>query len=153
MSAPQGTDLADFVLARIDDDQDQARYATAGPWQNVRINDSTDGWNVEARGTDGTHYDVAVDHANPADGACGGSDAAHIARWNPTRVLAECDAKRRIVEALRRAEEGDEFRTDIDGGALTSEQSVGYVVALRAVAGLLALPYASHRDYRKEWRP
>ena len=32
------SDLAEFLLARIDEDEDQARYATPGPWQAVRFN-------------------------------------------------------------------------------------------------------------------
>jgi hypothetical protein len=125
------SDLADFLLARIDDDEDQARYATTGPWENVRTSDRSDGWNVEARGADGTHYDVAVDHAHPAEGACNASDAAHVARWDPTRVLAVCEAKRRIVERCRNEMEAE-------GNASFAED----------VLRLLALPYAGHRDYR-----
>ena len=132
------SDLADFLLDRIDDDEDQARLATPGPWENVRVNESTDGWNVEARAADGTHLDVAVDRAHPAEGACGVSDAAHIARWDPTRVLADCDAKRRIV-AL-----GVCTACDVEAQSCDHRDQ-----ALR----LLALPYASHRDYRHEWRP
>jgi hypothetical protein len=44
----------------------------------------------------------------------------------PARVLAECEAKRRIVEQVN----GMEY-----------------------VLRLLALPYADHEDYRPEWRP
>ena len=47
--------------------------------------------------------------------------------WRPERILAECEAKRRIVERWR------ELHPDV----------------LR----LLALPYADHADYQQEWRP
>jgi hypothetical protein len=146
-------DLGDFLLARIDDDQDQARYATARPWQNVRVNEHSDGWNVEARGTDGTHYDVAVDHARPPEGACSVSDAAHIARWDPARVLAECDAKRRIVDAYFAAILAEGPTVGVDPDPAVDEFATGTVRALRGVLQLLALPYADHRDYREEWRP
>ena len=53
---------------------------------------------------------------------------------NPARVLAECEAKRRIVE-----------HCDFDHLA----RSPGDPYVLR----LLALPYADHPDYREEWRP
>jgi hypothetical protein len=54
---------------------------------------------------------------------------------DPARVLAECEAKRRIVERV----------TDV---AWTGSYAVRDVVL-----GLLALPYAAHPDYRDEWRP
>jgi uncharacterized protein DUF6221 len=128
--------LAAFLLARIDDDRRQAEQATPGPWHDVRIDDGTDGWNVEARGAQRTDRDVAVDHARPAEGACRRSDAAHIARWHPARVLAECDAKRRIIELQRSDLRDDPQDWEAD-----------------EVLRLLALPYAGHPDYRAEWRP
>lgn len=52
------------------------------------------------------------------------------------RVLAECEAKRRIVAwELQVAERAH----------LQPEQ--------RVILQLLALPYADHPDYRQEWRP
>ena len=133
------SDLADFLLSRIDDDEDQARYATPGPWQNVRVNERADGWNVGALGADGTQRDVAVDHGPSAEGACGGSDSTHIARWDPMRVLAECEAKRRIVEYCASQISVDEQKP---------EGTQDMTVLL-----LMALPYATHRDCRPEWRP
>lgn len=71
--------------------------------------------------------------------------ATHIARHDPARVLAECEAKRRIVEEHRLDQYGDRiacspcgFWPSADGGCPT----------LR----LLALPYASHPDYDEAWR-
>lgn len=52
----------------------------------------------------------------------------HVARHDPARVLAECRAKRRLVEELGAFRRG---------------------AALR----LLAMPYADHPDYRQEWKP
>jgi hypothetical protein len=51
------------------------------------------------------------------------------------RVLAECEAKRRIVEAC-----ADVLAYDAE--ALPQD-----------VLRLLALPYADHPDYRQEWKP
>jgi hypothetical protein len=59
---------------------------------------------------------------------------AHLIRWNPVRVLAECEAKRRAVVQV----------SDVKWG--------GYSVR-DALLPLLALPYADHPDYRQEWRP
>jgi hypothetical protein len=63
----------------------------------------------------------------------------HAATWGRDRALAECEAKRRIVE---------EYREACSAG-WAQELSGGLNVALRC----LALPYAAHPDYREEWRP
>lgn len=82
----------------------------------------------------GARYDVAT---IPGD-----HDAArHIARWDPRRVLAECEAKRGIVARLTELAraEGDETYGDAS-------------VALTDTIRRLALPYADHPDYEPAWR-
>ena len=68
-------------------------------------------------------------------------DTAHITRWQPARVLAECKAKRRLVRSM--------------AGSVTSTRDWSrslrpamYDYTLR----LLALPYADHSDYQASWR-
>jgi hypothetical protein len=65
---------------------------------------------------------------------------AHIYRWSPARVLAECAAKRGLVEdylaQLNSNRSGWDARTPRD-------------YPLRAIA----LPYADHPEYREDWRP
>ncbi len=61
---------------------------------------------------------------------------------SPARVLAECEAKRRIVELL--AEDWRISREKLPPGLADHEP-----LLLR----LLALPYTDHPDYREEWRP
>jgi hypothetical protein len=68
-------------------------------------------------------------------------ESRHITRWDPARVLAECDAKRRIVEDLQ-----DELANQHDPEPTTLQLADR---TLRA----LALPYADHPDYREEWKP
>jgi hypothetical protein len=120
--------LADFLLARIDEDEQAARLATgAGP-----------DWRAES----GTVSDPAAGRTIAE--ARAPELAACIARWDPARVLAECEAKRRIVEQWRTAErESEAYASPPLGPAL------GY----RAVARFLALPYSDHPDHRDEWRP
>jgi hypothetical protein len=67
--------------------------------------------------------------------------AAHIARHDPARVLAEVEAKREVVRLAERAH--DYHETFMNGFASAMED------ALR----LYALPFAEHPDYRQEWRP
>ena len=75
-----------------------------------------------------------------------------------TRVLAECEAKRRIVEKLeRRWDEADAAAEDPnlsvrERGSMNrmySSQATGLASAVRALAEV----YADHPDYREEWRP
>jgi hypothetical protein len=63
--------------------------------------------------------------------------------FDTARVLAECEAKRRIVERhnLIAAGQGETIELAFH------EQ--GLFEALH----FLALPYADHPDYREEWRP
>jgi hypothetical protein len=64
--------------------------------------------------------------------------ARYIARWDPAGVLAEVDAKRRILD-LR----SDGYGAEVDG----------FNEAVAAVTDLLALPYADRPGYRDEWGP
>lgn len=73
--------------------------------------------------------------------------AGHIARHDPARVLAECEAKRRIVE------EYAERDADVDlmlGPDVTRQRQWS---GLHMAVNLLAAVYADHPDYRDEWKP
>ena len=59
-------------------------------------------------------------------------------RWDQRRVLVECEAKRRIVNACART-------------AGLTEPRPGYLADF--VLAQLALPYADHPDYQQEWKP
>lgn len=63
---------------------------------------------------------------------------------NPARVLAEVEAKRRIAD-----EHGPNEYGLCDVCVLNDDARRAPCPTLR----LLALPYASHPDYRQEWRP
>jgi hypothetical protein len=123
--------LAEFLLARIAEDQ--------------AVADSADG-------PDGIYPDTwwgqpgnkwADDRPVPLQ------DANHIARHDPARVLAECEAKRDIVEAFQRIETLASAALDIDQfrrlDAARRE--------MRWVVRRLTVPYMWHPDYREEWRP
>ena len=81
--------------------------------------------------------------------------AAHIARWDPARVLAEVAAKREIIKVVL----WYEAKIDGEWGCCHSEDSIGEgncpgrqpndIEVLR----LLALPYADRPGYRESWRP
>ncbi|RZE89168.1 DUF6221 family protein [Streptomyces sp. SCA2-2] len=73
--------------------------------------------------------------------------AAHIARHDPARVLAEVEAKRQIVKAHGRLDVS-EFCETCDGPSGIPGRPYGCTTVR-----LLALPYADHPDYRDAWRP
>jgi hypothetical protein len=60
--------------------------------------------------------------------------------FRPARMLADIAAKRRIVERCQH---------DLRSYAGTGADAATAYLVLR----LLALPYASHHHYRKEWKP
>ena len=73
------------------------------------------------------------------------SAAGHIVRWDPARVLAEIDAKRRILAECERMLLRDRLRP--------GDYWDGCRDALRSTVIALALPYADRPGYREEWRP
>lgn len=57
--------------------------------------------------------------------------------WSPDRLLADVDAKLRVVEECVRTLDFEDH-----GHALAND-----------VLRLLALPFADHKDYQESWRP
>lgn len=122
--------LVDFLLARIAEDEALARGA---------VERSSYGWSDNA-------FSEAVELAENEGARKQGTD--HIARWDPARVLAECDAKRRVVDSLRDltdAETTEDQAWALERGDRSEQVAI-------ATMRLLALPYADHPDYRDEWR-
>lgn len=65
----------------------------------------------------------------------------HAVALDPARVLAECDAKRRIVAECS-------YQIDNDFGAMATTKLLA-----RFTLKALALPYTDRPGYREEWRP
>jgi hypothetical protein len=156
--------LTEFLLARVAEDEAIARAATPGPWYWEEP--STEKWpmcdeSLVSRDRDEKGYErrVLVGWGYDASGIEGSDeDRAHIAHHDPARVLAECTAKRQIIdihsspfddiaEAAEQRGSAWEWFTD-DERTLTRPQ---YLVS-RGALRVLALPYAGHPDYRDEWR-
>jgi hypothetical protein len=103
--------LTDFLLARIAEDEDRAKYETPH-WPDC---DSFLYFNE------------------------GGLPCTCVAE---ARMLAECEAKRRIVG----------LQAEIDDARYLP----GFHYKAQMIEGVLrtlALPYADHPDYREKWRP
>jgi len=146
--------LVDFILARLDDDEAAARDAalTVG-WdgfgdQRIR---SGQHWVASYHVVKRVRDDGPTDRRTVVDGGsfAGMDTARHIARHDPARVLADIEAKRRIVALHDRA-----HRCAVYTQAGDSE-FCEWVPAFDACSTLqlLALPYADHPDYQPEWRP
>lgn len=133
----------DFLLARLGEDEElalSAQGAQPGCWR-ARPDTSTKVLIEVDQGVRPLRPIATASRANQ-------ERAEHIARWDPVRVLAECEAKRRAIEAAWCA------HVDIEGewgmgksrDELLAEDDVPPVVAA------LASIYADHPDYRDEWR-
>jgi len=134
-SAPESatSSLTDFLLARIAEDEAAATAIYDHDRWIVEEDDNGDEWVTEVDRAD-QHWRVAMLRRTGV--------ADHIARHDPARVLAECEARRRIVE----------YAHSVQGGLeRMAPMSQGEWVIERHILGLLALPYADHPDYREEW--
>jgi hypothetical protein len=108
------TELAQFLLARIAEDERAARDVRPGP-RTVRTN-----------APDVKQY---------------------LTIWHPDRALAECEAKRRIVEQTHEINRMDDLIEEHFGRG-EEKLRAGQLLLMT-----LALPYADHPDYREQWRP
>lgn len=123
------TALDEFLLARIAEEQDEAR---SGYSETIPLH----------------LMDCATNGGPPGPFPC---DCT-----GPARVLAECEAKRQIIELHGDDVEhycptGDDLSVYFNylSGWAEAADNPQLCPTLRA----LALPYADHPDYREEWRP
>lgn len=88
-------EITDFLLARIAKDERVAKRATQGRWITTPFDgiDSTDRSHNPSGYVAQTSYDDQSDTVGNSE-----ADADHIARWSASRVLAECAAKRAILD-------------------------------------------------------
>jgi hypothetical protein len=115
--------LIEFLRARLDEDELNARQSQA-LWRD-------------------THFTVAPGSLVIMD---------YLRRRHPSTVLADIDAKRRILDeyqGLRAAASNYAKIGDEDMAFVGRHMYAGVLGALKC----LALPYADHPDYRDEWRP
>jgi hypothetical protein len=162
--------ITEFLLARIAEDEEVAHSAYGSPWR--------------AGGNPGGHVWTANDSGDPEEGPTvyvnGGiyanqrHTAAHIARAaDPARVLAECKAKREIVEwhsnfegydeaecceerwgpiQLQAPEDRELSAGVTSSGGLSMRESFATQEYLGCVTlMMLASVYADHPDYQPEW--
>lgn len=150
-------DLIEFLRAEIDEDEQVALAASPGPWRPNAEHDEV----------------LAVDDITVADGfALSGNQLRatvdHIASWDPARVLAEVDAKRKLIERYqaarqRQADNSDKFvlltkQRHLDQTEFTRVKTHGWelsgqVAALATAVAVAAMPYADRPGYQEQWHP
>jgi hypothetical protein len=121
--------LTEFLLSRIAEDEAVARLPDL-MWPSS--------WTAKFR-----DYE-ALRETKPRDYAMG----RYCTQFDPARVLAECEAKRRIVEDMVSSIEW--------AGSADCPDPAPYlrrVGTLQEVIRLLAIPYADHPDYDETWKP
>lgn len=154
--------LSAFLLERIEELAEAARAA------DVKQSDP-EWWVSPVAASLGEHFTVRSrldnrpiarvqrldgDEDEPAGILDGRAVAEHIARWDPQRVLAECESKRRIVELhepmveLRPTKSGDYTEYHVCSECSDLDEVLFPCTTVR----LLAQPYADHKDFQPEWR-
>lgn len=135
--------LTDFLLARIAEDEAAARSAeerAQTPWRATygrQVETSRDGYLV-------TPEDEHSYSTDPPDEV-----ALHIARHDPGRVLAECEAKRRAIDSAW----ADHVQIEGEWGMCQSREQMDVKGDVPDVVAHLAAIYRDHPDYRDEWKP
>ncbi|MCX5587559.1 DUF6221 family protein [Streptomyces erythrochromogenes] len=145
-------DFVQFLRARLDEDEQVARAATPGPWS---VNDKSYAESID--GPNGVAVVGGSRWGGEASVFESTEDALHIAEHNPARVLAEVDAKRRLLDEHPPARGWD--GKNLDGPVCRTCAETGTDGDLNGdpypctTLRLLALPYADRPGYREEWRP
>jgi hypothetical protein len=161
--------LVDFLRARIDEDE-AAALATLSITRRANLQRGIEPprWvrnGMKIYDADPFPPIVRVEHTWP-------SEAEHITRHDPARVLADVEAKRRILElheswpVLVEQPPVMKFAEGVENLAVSMSQQMAWLTTKEyrarfgdepptsAILRALALSYAGHPDYRKEeWCP
>jgi hypothetical protein len=133
------TGLANFLLARIDEDDEAARRAADECARHDR--------DFEVEDPDWQRWSRPA-----ASVASTGPIAEFINRQDPQRVLAKCAADRQIVlGCTRQLDNWVTVRPGVRENRPIREPWTEDDTAADVLT-YLALPYADHPDFREEWR-
>lgn len=94
------SDIVAFLRARIDEDEQAA--CRAGDVRGTGASRAHASWSYHRErfevAVDGVGWSIAAKKIGGHGDPICDVDGEHIARWDPARVLAEVEAKRRIIE-------------------------------------------------------
>jgi hypothetical protein len=127
------SDLAEFLTARLDEDEAAARESH---YEGQR-------WITEEEDVYRYPRDEVVHFADRK------ADARHIARWDPARVLREVEAKRGILAEYQVVVSDAERIGDSSRRPRLYGQYDGLEHALTALAAV----YSDHPEYDEAFRP
>jgi hypothetical protein len=139
------SDIVEFLRARLEEDEQVARAAGDGEWATECDCEGSCAdlpWCRRVESADLKIYD---------EGGHDSSQAQHIARHDPARVLREVEAKRQIIDL---ADDATSLDLMVDGERrigtrdTAAEPFVGDVILRQ-----LASAWSDHPDYREGWRP
>lgn len=123
------TDLIAWMREQTGIDKTRAEAASSGRW---------------VAGTDGLVWPPRP--GDPVSGCTEPADGEHIATWDPPRVLAEVEAKRRIIDAYEMA--NWHVERDNEPSLITIAETWCEAVKLLATA------YADRDGYQADaWKP
>lgn len=140
--------VAEFLSARLAEDEQLARAATAGPWL-VERNEEDSGSLAIKGGPDqiptvSGNETVAYDPAGWEESA---RDFAHIVRHDPERTLREVAAKRAIINDYWLVTANDAIEQANGADPVQTAARTLIIKSLRMALLNLASAYADHEDY------
>lgn len=146
--------LTEFLLARIAEDEAVARAAVLPAHDGYKPHGELARWRyredeeVEYDWDDPGPYHDVIRVTNDSEGltpAVRKNCGTHIARFDPERILVECEAKRRIVE--------DFEILHADYRSMPDPTTEARRFQAQIAQARMAAVYADHPDYRDEWKP
>ncbi len=148
--------IVGFLMQRIAEDEAVARAATQGDWYWEPPSEESFPMSDESlmstvADDEGGYTSVLVGWGYDASGIEGrNEDRAHITRYQPARALAECAAKRRIVELHYQDVVPGKFDLAEDHACDRGWGDVAYTEDCTTLRSLAAV-YSDHPDYRQDW--
>ena len=140
------SDIAEFLSARLDEDERTARDATPDEWIVTR-----DPLGVHVENGDGRGRVVMCSGDDRHDGN-GAQNATHIARHDPARVRREVEAGRSLLARYR----GSAIHLEANGATMPDAQLQAAMAAQGAQRAAIrdrVAVWSDHPDYRPEWKP
>lgn len=155
-------DLSAWLLEQIAEDERGAAQVSDRTWRYGPPTPPNDDGSLDCEGSlDLGRTVLFADHDTLTE-----TEAQHIAAFDPGRVLAECDTKRRIIELHVGEHECREMHTGTYPADWPEGASYGAPGEMWRHASTeyfedqpcetlrpLALPYADRPGYREEWQP
>lgn len=137
-------DFADFLRARLDEDYEAVRVVVGvNVMAAYRRGEPVPRW-VPSPNSDAGIWDT---NGQPRVKFVWVRERDHILRHDPARVLAEVEAKRKILAAFEAA------ASDAVRNAVGLDAQDGLISGLTEVVKRLASVYSDHPGYREEWKP